>query len=276
MRDLGRALASVVCFGVAAVAVHAENLNGFVRPQGHVDLAPSVTFESYDEFWVGETKVSDPGVGQVDTTSVTLWLAYGITDDLTLIANLPWVDADSDGLGGFGESDLQDLSIVGKYRFATLGQDVKSHFVGAFGVRTPASNYEDNLPVDVGDGTTDWLARFVYQLEIGAFYLSQQVGYDLRGDDAPNNVPLYTELGYTVGGATFNVGFAKLLAAGGTDIGDPGFTFPSNEEEYERLGAKVYYRINGRIGVAVAGFTTLDGRNTGDATGYSLGVNIGF
>ncbi len=276
MRGIGRVLSVLLVAVAAAAKVEASDLNGFVRPKGHVDLAPSVTFESYDEFWVGETKVSDPGVGQVDTTSVTLWLAYGLTDDLTLVVNVPWVDADSDGLGEFHESDLQDLSVLGKYRFATFGSSVRSQLVGAFGLRTPMSHYEANQPVDVGDGTTDWLARFVYQLEVGSFYASQQVGYDLRGDDAPNNVPLYTELGYTLGRTTFNLGFAKLLAAGGTDIGDPGFTFPSNEEEYERAGAKVYFRASDTIGIAVAGFTTLDGRNTGDSTGYSVGVNIGF
>ena len=277
MRVPGRVVSLVLlCIAAGAVAVRASDLNGFVREKGHVDVAPSVTFESYDEFWVGETQVADPGVGQVDTTSLAIWVAYGITDDLTFVANVPWVDADSDGLDGFGESDLQDLTVLGKYRFATLGTNVRSQFIGAFGLRTPLSSYEDDLPVDVGDGTTDWLARFVYQLEVGAFYASQQLGFDLRGGDAPNGVPLYTEAGYTVGRTTFSAGFAKLLAAGGTDIGDPGFTFPSNEEEYERVAAKVYFRASERVGVAVAGFTTLDGRNTGDTTGYSLGVNIGF
>ena len=63
---------------------------------------------------------------------------------------------------------------------------------------------------------------------------------------------------------------------GGTDIGDPGFTFPSNQEEYDRLGGKVYVRINDRFGLSFSGFSTLDGRNTGDSTGASLGFNYRF
>jgi len=266
----------VLLLAMLAGPAIAYDLNGFVRAKGQGDAAPSVTVESYDEFWVGTTEVSDPGVGEVETTSLTVWLAYGITDDLTLIANLPWVDADSDGTGGFGESDLQDLTVLGKYRFASVGSHARSQFLGAFGLRTPASSYEDNLPVDVGDGTTDWLARFVYQLEIGAFYVSQQVGFDLRGDDAPNGTPLYTELGYTFGRTTVNAAYSKLLAAGGTDIGDPGFTFPSNEEEYDRVGAKVFVRASDRIGVSLGGFTTLDGRNTGKTTGGSVGLDVRF
>lgn len=255
----------------------ALDLNGFQPEAGRGAVAFSYTFEYYDEFWVGETKVSDPGVGEVETTSYTVWLQWGFTDRLALVANLPYVDADSDGLAGFEESDLQDLSALLRYRLVDVeGGTTRHTLTAAGGVRTPASDYEENSPVDVGDGSTDALFRLVYQFENGPFYFSQQVGYDLRGDDVPDGFPFYTEVGYTFGRVTANALYLRYVADGGTDIGDPGFTFPSNQDETERIGAKAYVRVTDRFGLSGLFFQTLDGRNSGDATGWSVGGVLSF
>lgn len=276
-RDLrGAAVLAAVVFATTSGSMAASDLNGFLRPAGHGDVALSFTHETYDQFWVGEMKVSDPGVGEVKTRSISLWMAYGVTDRLTVFGSLPFVNADSDGAGGFHERDLQDITFLGAYRLLEVGESVRSRLVGALGFRTIASNYEANSPVDIGDGTADWLARLVYQLEYGRFYFSQQVGFDRRGGEAPDGFPLYTEAGVTWGPVTYSAMYQRLEAKDGTDIGDPGFTFPSNEEEFERVGVRAYGRINERLGIGGMYFTTLDGRNTGDATGVSGSVNVSF
>jgi hypothetical protein len=271
------ALTAALALG-GAPACSALDLNGFFPARGEGDLALSVTRESYDEFWAGTRKVSNPGVGEVETTSVALWMRWGVTDDLALIADLPWVDAASDGLGGFSDSGVQDLSLAAQYRFARLGGGgpVRHSFSGALGVRTALGDYEANRPVSLGDGSTDVLARLVYQLEGDGFYFSQQIGYDLRGGDVPDGFPLYSELGYTAGRVTTNAFYLRYVADGGTDIGDPGFTFPSNQDETERLGLKVFVRAGERFGFSLGGFTTLSGRNSGDATGYTAGFVTRF
>jgi hypothetical protein len=276
--DMERARPSALAAGfaglllAAATPAAALDLNGFMPEAGHGDVALSFATEGYDEFWVGETKVSDPGVGEVETTSITLWAQFGFTDNFALVANLPYVDTDSDGLGGFEDSGLQDVAALAKFRFAQIesSSGLRHSFIAAAGGSTPASDYEANLPVDLGDGTTDFQARFVYQLESEGFYFSQQVGYDVRGDDAPDGFPLLTELGYTFGRVTINAAFYNYIADGGTDIGDPGFTFPSNQDETQRLGAKIFARFSDAFGAAAGYFTTLDGRNSGNASGFSL------
>jgi hypothetical protein len=229
------ALAAVAALGSP---LSAQDTNGFLRDKGAGDVALSYTSESYDQFWAGETKVSAPPLGEVTTESWSLWTAYGLTDDLTLVVQLPYVDAEGDGTAGLSESDLQDAAVLGLYRLADWGGRTRSQLIGGLGISTPASSYEPDLPVSVGDGTTDGLFRLVYLLQHGNLYFSQQVGFDLRSDDAPNDFPFYTELGYTIGQTTLTGFFAMLLADGGTDIGDPGFTFPSNQEEYQRIGAR--------------------------------------
>lgn len=277
MRQLNR---SAILLGLVALAgalpCAAQDLNGFLPARGEATLALSYTAEGYDEFWRGNTLVSNPGVGAVDIRSLSLWGRYGVTDRLALVVNVPYIDAEGDGTGGFADSGLGDLTALAELRLAEGGGATRHSLTGAAGLRTPLSDYEANAPVSLGDGTTDALFRLVYQLERGGFYLSQQVGYDLRGEDAPDGIALHTELGYTFGRATVSAFYTRYLADDGTDIGDPGFTFPSNREEYERLGGKLYLRLNQRLGLSAAAFTTLDGRNTGDTTGVSVGGVFGF
>lgn len=273
---LHASLAAVLTLAVAGLGtpLHAFDINGFLPGRAQGDVAVSYTAEGYDQFWVGKTKVSDPGVGKVDINSTSLWLQWGLTDDMAIVANLPYIDASSDGLGRFKDSGLQDLSVLLKFRFLSRG---RHSLVAALGVRTPVQNYEANLPVDLGDGTTDALYRLVYQFHTETFYFSQQVGYDRRGGDAPDDYPLYTELGFTAGRVTYGGYYSRLIAdSSGTDIGDPGFTFPSNREEYSKAGLKVYGRVTDRIGLSAVYFVTLDGRNTGDSDGFSVGAVFHF
>jgi len=268
---------AAVILAIAALAVAspsgAMGINGFMPERGQGDVALSYTSETYDEFWVGKTKVPVPNGGKVDTKSTAVWVQWGLTGDLALVANLPYVDVKSDGFG-LKDSGLQDLSVLLKVRFFSSGG---SHLVGGLGVRTAASNYESNLPVTLGHNTTDVLFRLVYQYQTESFYFSQQVGYDLRNKDAPNDYPLYTELGFTVSRVTFSGFYSRLITTNGTDIGDPGFTFPSNRQEYSRAGVKVYGRLTDRLGLAAAYYDTLgDGRNVGDSHGFSGGVVLRF
>lgn len=258
-------------------AVSGLDLNGFLPAPGEGAAALSYTGEAYDEFWAGEVRVEEPALGEVETTSLSLWFRWGFTDRLSVVANLPYVEVSTDGFAGLEDDGAADLEALVLFRALEASRGAVLHrLVAGAGVRTPASDYEGDAPISLGDDTTDALLRLIYQLERGSFYLSQQVGFDARGSDAPDTFPLFTELGYTFGRVTVSAFYSNLLADGGTDIGDPGFTFPSNQEEYERAGAKLYGRFTDQLGASVAAFTTLDGRNTGDATGLSAGLVFDF
>jgi hypothetical protein len=267
---------ALVIVALVPATVSAMDLDGYMWPKGHGAAAISFTSQSYDEFWAGTTKVSDPGVGKVDTESWTLWVVHGVSDRLNLVANLPYISTESDGTGGFGQSALQDLSLMGKYRFLTVGSSARSDFIGALGIRTIASNYEiQNSVVDIGDGTADWLARFIYQLHMSRFHLTQSIGWDRRGGDAPNGRPIYTVIGTSWKPIIIDAFYQRLDARGGTDIGS-GAPFPSNKEELERAGLKVWGRVSDSLGLSAMYFTTLSGRNTGDASGLAVGVDYSY
>lgn len=274
-------LLTVSLAGLAPAAA-ALDLNGFFPPPGDTQIALSYSTESWDEFWRGTRKVpTPPFLGEADISTFTLWMRHGVTERLALVGNLPYVDAESDGDPGFDEASVQDLSLVAKYRLAEYGGDgsdgrARHVLAGAVGLRTDIGGYEANLPLDVGDGTTDALFRFVYQLERGRFFFSQQIGFDLRSEDAPDGFPINTEIGVRTGRLTWIGSFQALWADGGTDIGDPGFTFPSNQEEYQRIGLRLYARLTDGLGLSVGGFETLDGRNSADTSGGFVGMVSSF
>lgn len=255
------------------------DLNGFLRERGEGDVALSYIGESYDHFWVGESKVDEPALGEVSTQTFSVWTAYGMLPRLAVFANLPHVDVHGDGAADFSDSGFQDVSVVAAYEAAAWDWapgGTRSELVVGGGIRTPLSDYEANAPVSLGDGTTDVLLRVVHLLSRGSFYWSQQLGYDARGGEAPDGWPLFTELGWNRGRATLSLYYSSLIVSGGTDIGEPGFTFPGNREEFQRVGGKAYFQANDRYGVTVGGFATVDGRNTGDSSGVWAGVVAHF
>ena len=269
---LGALLLSLPCS-----ATFASEIDGFLPGAGQGTVAITYNQESYDEFWVGKTKVSEPMLGEIENTSTSLWLTWGFTEDLALVLSAAHVASEADGPANLDESGLQDLAVLIKWRFWQSWQnDVHHGLVLGAGVRTPLDDYLANGPVSIGDETTDALLRLTYQLQKGRFYFSQQVGLDLRGGDAPDGFPLLTQAGWNFGKVTLSGAYYRYLADGGTDIGEAGFTFPSNQDETERLSAKLILQVNENWGVQAGAFQTLDGRNSGDAEGFFGGLIFSF
>jgi hypothetical protein len=273
----------MICLAVvAALPALGADLNGFLPRAGEGTVALSYTLEGYDEFFRGTTEVSNPpGLGEVETWSASLWMRYGFSDRFAVVADVAYVDSSGDGTAGFAESGVADLVALGLYRLWQGQSGAGRHsLTGGLGFRVPVGDYVGDAPVSLGDDSSDALARLVYQYDRAGFYVSQQIGYDLRGSDVPDGYPLHTEVGYSFPPgsytATLNLFYTRYLADDGSDIGDPGFTFTGNREEYERVGAKAFLRLSPGFGVSAQGYTTLDGRNSGNSSGFSLGVVAGF
>ena len=256
-----------------AVPGSAMDLNGFQAEPGEWTVALSYSGEHYEEFWRGTEKVRSSNLGTIETISSSVWLDWGVAPNVDIVAGVPWVEVSCDGPAGLEEDGLQDLTLMGRYRAFSSG----SHriLLGA-GVRTPLSDYDSLTVVGLGDHTTDVLTRLTYQWTRPRFYLSQQLGYDIRSGAAPDGYPLYSEVGVFSGPVTWGVFYSKLITPDGTDLGQPGATFPSNRQQYDRAGVKAYGRINGSLGVSLHGFTTLAGRNVGETSGVSVGMAYGF
>lgn len=275
-RSLFCALVLCAAGSIASPAV-AQGETGFLRGEGHLDLVFGYTLDTYDEFWIGSDKTGLPDVGRVDRQGYGLYAAYGLCDTIDLIASGSYVTVDSDGLANFDdEKDFQDLLLAAKWRVLEARRGRATWSLSLLpGIKLPLSDYEDNAVTAIGDGQVDLRARVVghVQLDNGAF-ASLETGYDRRNDVPDDEFPLHLTVGATLGGTLTVAPFlSRIDSLGGTDIGDPG-GFTPNEEDILRAGVGLYVRLNESFGLTGNYRTTLDGRNTGDVEGYSLGLVI--
>lgn len=272
-RSLFRCVA-VVALPLVGAPLFAQGETGFLRGEGKLDIVAAYAVDSYDEFWVGSNKLSDPAVGEVERKVYALYSAYGLTDEADLILAGAYVEAESDGIGGFpDESDLQDLLLAAKWRVYEQPVGGGSFSLALLpGIKVPMTDYEDNAVTAIGDGQVDLRGRVVGQLELanGAF-AALETGYDRRNGSPDDEVPINLTIGATIAQRLTVAPFlSRVESLGGTDIGAPG-GFPTNEEDYTRAGLSLYWRLSERYGLTGSWRTTLDGRNTGDVDGFSVG-----
>jgi hypothetical protein len=262
---------------VVASLASAQGDTGFLRGAGRCDTALSYTLDYYDEFWVGDTKVSDPNVGEIERATYSLYAAYGVSDDLDVVLNANYVSAESDGMGGFDdEDDLQDLYLGAKWRAFQAGSAVRFSALLAPSIKLPMTDYEDNDVTAIGDGQVDLRFRGILHVEWNALFGSIESGYDVRNGAPEDEVPLHVTLGGTIADIVTVTPFYSLVRSdGGPDIGDPGFTFRAVQEEYDRAGVSAFVRITPNFGLTGMWRTTTDGMNTGEADAYSFGLVFG-
>jgi len=268
-------LLATVSWILLSTAASAQGETGFLRGKGRADVVLGATLDRYDHFYVGDMRVENPAVGTVKRWSGVLYAAYGLRDDLDLIASAAWVRSQSNGTANSPtEEDLQDFLLAAKWRFAQwrLGRGAFS-LLAEPGIKVPITDYENDAITAIGDGQIDLRGRVIlhYVLDSGAF-ASLETGYDRRNGEPHDEVPINLTVGGNVGPVTIAPFYSRIDSLGGTNIGDPGFDFPGLEEDLERVGVSLYWRVNDHFGVTGSWRTTIGGKNTGDVDGYSFGV----
>lgn len=271
-----RTLIALPLIAALATVASAQGDTGFLRGEGHADVALSYGVDTYDHFWVGGTKVSDPGVGEIERQTTNLYAAYGLREDLDLVLNASYVSTMSDGAGGFpDEDDLQDLVLGAKWRAYETGAGPGR--LGLFlapAIKLPMTDYEDNNVTAIGDGQVDLRFRGIAHYQVGTFWASLETGFDKRNGAPDDEIPVNLTLGGNAGPVTIMPFYSKVSSQGGIDISDvPALGgFPAVEEEYTRYGLRAYAPIGESFGLTAGYFSTSDGRNTGDVDAWSLGL----
>ena len=253
-------------------------IDGFTRGQRNSDLAITFSAESYDAMWMGATEVPlPPPLGTISTTSLNTFLAHGITNDIDLVAQVSHVStaADGDGTGPPDQSGFQDGQLHIKWRpwHQPIGESMSFDLVTSAGVSGPLTDYVSDAPVAIGHSSTNVELRAIgmLRMESGPF-LAATIGYSRRDGINPDVAISGVRLGYA---------HEKFYAEGwlfnqngqsGTDIGEG--TFPSNRMNYMRAGLKASFAPVRWLAINAGGWTTLDGRNIGKATGFGGGLTL--
>ena len=279
--------------------------DGFFSARGEGSVSASFVRSNFNAFYVGEVRAWPVPVHNEITQKIyNIYGKYGITDNLTVVVNAPFIAAEGDGnvnqdtgiqdadpVNGLTDvSGVQDISVMAKYRpfSAQLGEG-GSRFDGiaAVGVAIP-TGYEPNGILSLGSGAFTTDLRLGGHLQLGnGLFATGLAGYSLRGEadntnggtfDVPNNYNFTGKIGYA--GATF---FAEAFirnqtSTDGVDIGGEGFAgnFPETRVDYTMVGGTLYIPFSSRIGGSRTYGTVIDGRNVGDANYLGAGLSFNF
>jgi hypothetical protein len=257
---------------------------------GEVLATPGFTFQTFDEFWVGTTKVgplkaNDENQEQyVGFLNVDYGLFAGLAVDLTVGYG---GTSSTDTFGGRSDEGFIDTSLGSRLRLVDEHGDVPAWaptLTLRGGVIIPG-DYDENTPFSLGDGA--WGAEM--QLLAGkafgdsGFGLFGHVGYRTRQHPAPDDFLSLVGAYQQLHGFTLSAAYRHVASVEGLDIGGPGFNpadprtgFPALKEINQQAEVTLAYSDRGGRQYAVLAAFTLDGRNTGDKLILGATITLPF
>jgi hypothetical protein len=274
-------------------------IDGFMRGDRKANLSITYSQETYDSYYINKTETKDPNLGTVTSQVLNVYGSFGLGYDLDLIVSAPYIRNEASAGYRQKQEGFQDVSAALRWEAYDykIGKSRLS-WLFALGYSMPMQNYVSDELIAIGRGSSNWDGRTMLHFVGGPFFMTGQYGYIRRGqvtldrvvnyyepDQAnPNsgskvNVPDVTELIVRTGFATrpfyADVWYQQQTPyTKGTDIA-PGIPFPTNAVGFSKVGATVYLKLFGQVGLTAGYSTTIDGRNIGKSTRLTGGLVFG-
>lgn len=280
---------------ITKTTVAQTDIDGLLMQKGFFCVGPTAGKSSWKNYWEGTFKRDNANLGTVSTTAYMLMGNYGITDKLNVLFGIPYIKTKASAGNLKGQKGLQDLSLwvkwVAKEKHVAHGS-LKAILMG--GYSAPVSQYYiDLMPLAIGLRSKTINGRLMFDYEKGNWFGTVSGTYMLRNNVTLDRNTYYTtEMHYTdevkmpdAASVNIRAGYRsmtwiveaiadKFITLGGFDITKNNMPFVSNKMNATKLGLHVKYDtdfVNGLSFVA-DGFTTVAGRNVGQASGFSGGV----
>lgn len=256
-------------------------VDGFMKGKGHGSLVLSYSWEQYDQFYLGPDKrdAPPPYGGQITTQSISLYGIVGLTDNLDLVANIPYITAKGEGVDTIDQqvNNLQDASLWLKWRpLQVEAGEGKLSFLAALGLAAPLSDYAANAVLSIGNHSTRIDGRLITHYQSGSGVFAElQAGYSIRSNEVPNATLLAAKLGYA--GAGFYIDLWSETQISDSDAPDIGMV-PFNETRvnYTQIGLNAFVPLSSSFGISAGVGQYVSGRNVGLATRVSGGIVYSF
>jgi hypothetical protein len=250
---------------------------------------------SWTNYWEGTHKRNNLNLGRVSNNLYAVMANYGITDNLNVIAGLPYVSTKASGGQLHPMQGVQDVSLWVKWQALDrmIGKGELA-LIALGGFSTPMSNYAvDYLPLAIGMGSTNFSFRGMVDYQLGDWFATASATY-VRRSNVHTDKPAYytTEMHFTNeikmpdamqynARAGFRNGtwiaeavLANWTTLGGFDISKNNMPFPSNRMNATSLGVRVK-RENFLVdGLSLIGSAdhVIAGRNMGQSSSFSGGI----
>lgn len=279
-------LASMLSLSTCALAQ--LPVDGFYSKKNSFTAALSYSYKSYDEYYAGKNLVSN-GLGEgIESSIVSLYSQYSITDRVAVTLTLPYISVAR--IDGSGETvdGLQDIGLFIKGLISEKQFENSSKFSlgGAIGITFPASDYDGNGLLSLGNTATSYKAESIihYETPIGVF-LEGKFGSSVNSSDEfdiPSALFYSAKVGYIHKYFYTHLELDLQNSISGVDIGttefaDAGGELPETEVDYTNLLFSLYVPILEQdLGISANLSTTLDGRNANDESGFGIGLVYNF
>jgi len=257
-------------------------------------------YSSWDHYWEGTFKRDNENLGTVSTQMLMYMPNYGITNNLNVMASVPyvWTKASQGPLHGM--EGMQDLAVSVKWKPLTksFGKNQFSLItIGGFSM--PLSNYViEFLPMSIGLGSTNLTARGMIDYRRGEFTVTGSAAYTWRSNvkldkdsyydtelhltdevDMPNQTLYQLRTGYRGKYLIAEALLTNMTTLGGYDITkNNGQLYPNLRMNSTMVGANIKYTIKSFTNLAVvagANFT-IAGRNVGQSKTFNVGAFYAF
>lgn len=259
-------------------------------------IAGSFAFNTWENYWEGEFKRDNANIGQVETKSAMLMLNYGISNNLNLMASLPYISTKATQGTLSGMDGIQDLGVFLKWRPIRLksgNQSISLLAVGGYSM--PSQDYNiDFMPMTIGLGSEVLSARLIADYKINKIFATVSAAYLHRNNVEIDRPAYYTDHQINsstvrmpdAGNFQLRTGYRDALVIaeaflentstfGGFDIRKNDMPFVSNKMNSTRAGleGKYYFRKMPALGLHANIWSTIAGRNVGQATGVMVGAD---
>ncbi len=284
----------MLCLLTSSLVLAQSPVSGFMKKNNEGSAVLSYSYENYDKVFLVPQEVDGvPVFNEVTNTSISLYGEYGITDNLNVVFNVPYIKSEGqasqatlDNLGFENTREgIQDLSLYIKYNIHSFNfEKSQLNFIGSIGLVTPLSDYEANEGLQsiiaIGNQASSFNALAIAMFKTNSgFFTTGQLGYSFKDSGAPHALLSEVKMGYAaskfyVDGYVAN----QLSEKDGTDILNEGFTgyFPSTRVNYTRVGLNIFAPLFQGIGIAAGANTYVAGRNLGKSTGFYGGLVYSF
>ncbi|WP_158826441.1 hypothetical protein [Mucilaginibacter lacusdianchii] len=295
---LSNAVLLLLC-GVMYPAQAQTEQDALMMPKNNLCVALSYGYSSWTNYWEGTLKRNNDNIGALSTQSATLMLNYGITNNLNLLAAIPYISVNASkgtlqGLNGF-----QDINLFVKWKpVASVWGNRKFSVFAVGGYSTPSNNYNiDFMPMCVGLGSKVLSGRLTADYQRNKLFATLSGAYMLRGNVRLDREAYYTTrqinssevympnagnfllmAGYRSRTLIAQAFMENMTTFGGFDIRRNDMPFVSNRMNSTKAGleAKYYVPRNTALGFHANAWRTLSGRNVGESTGFMAGIDYAF
>jgi hypothetical protein len=271
------------------------DIDGLMMEKGALCIGPMAGHSSWKNYWEGTLKRDNANLGTVSTNMYSIMGNYGINNKLNVMFGLPYVKTKASAGQLKGLKGIQDFSFWVKwkgYSKKMWGGRLSLFAIG--GLSLPATDYTaDFLPMSIGLESKNLSLRAMADYQRDKWFATLSGTYVRRSNIEIDRTSYYTtelhysnevampdaaafniRLGYRNKGIVAEVFGDNWTTLGGFDITRNNMPFVSNKMNATKIGFNFKYPMPFKPNLSLTGnaFTTIAGRNVGQATGFNAGI----